>query len=74
MASESKTSVATPTVDPLVEIPLTQDQEKYLKKFDEVLPKEKKIVEKGTLMPEERAFLEKNVHQNVDEQGVRVPL
>ena len=74
MASESKTSVATPTVDLLVEIPLTQDQEKYLKKFDEVLPKEKKIVEKGTLTPEERAFLEKNVHQNVDEQGVRVPL
>ena len=62
MASESKISVATSTVDPPVEIPLTQDPEKYLKKFEEeILLKEKKILEKGTLTPEERTFLGKKM-------------
>ena len=59
MASESTTSTAATAIPP-VETPLTQEQEKYIKKFeDEILPEEKKILEKGTLMPTERAFFKK---------------
>lgn len=69
MASESTTSTAATAIPP-VETPLTQEQEKYIKKFeDEILPEEKKILEKGTLMPTERAFFKKNVHQKDVDEG-----
>ena len=53
--------MASKSTTPTSEVSLTPEQKKYLSNGDPLMRKEEKILEKGTLIPEEKTFLEKKM-------------